>query len=233
MLNKLVRLTAVVCVGAALATGTPTASAAPDDVITLTLVRHAQSEANANGVIDTTVPGAPLTALGEQQAKDVAARLSTDDPDGVFASTMIRTQQTARYLADEMGRQVVVLPGLREVGAGSYDGQPQDVAGTAMFAVMNDWLSGNTEARIGGSESGSEFLDRFSGAVKDIADTGERRPVAFSHGAAIALWILMSVSNPRFDLAESQPLPNTGYVVVQGNPTTGWRLVDWNGTKID
>ena len=27
-------------------------------------------------------------------------------------------------------------------------------------------------------------------------------------------------------------LPNTGYVVVEGNPQDGWMLLDWNGTTI-
>lgn len=36
--------------------------------ITLTFVRHAESEANAAQIIDTTVPGPPLSAEGMQQA---------------------------------------------------------------------------------------------------------------------------------------------------------------------
>jgi hypothetical protein len=51
------------------------ASAASQD-ITITFVRHGESEGNTSGLIDTTVPGPPLTALGEQQAKAVAQKLS-------------------------------------------------------------------------------------------------------------------------------------------------------------
>lgn len=233
MLNKLIRSAAAVCVAGALAIGTPPASAAPDDVMTLTFVRHGESEANAGGIFDTAVPGTSLTTQGVQQAKEAANRLTLSDPDGVFASSLVRTQETAQYLADEIGAPVDVLPGLREIGAGVYEGQPQSVAGAAMFAVMNDWLSGKTEARIPGSEDYWEFMNRFTGAVNAIYATGDRRPVAFSHGAAIAVWTLMSVSNPAFELFSSQPLPNTGYVVVQGNPTIGWRLIDWNGTRVD
>jgi broad specificity phosphatase PhoE len=231
--TKLLSLAAAVSIGAALVSGSPAASAEPDDVMTLTLVRHAQSEANAGGVFDTTVPGASLTALGEQQAKDAAIRLSASAPDGVFASTMARTQQTAQYLADETGQQVTVLPGLREISAGIYEGQSQDTAGTAMYDVIARWFNGDTEARIPGGENGREFLDRFNGAVNHIYTSGDRQPVAFSHGAAIGAWALMSVSNPRQELFASQPLPNTGYVVVQGNPSIGWKLLDWNGTAID
>lgn len=208
------------------------ASAAPADDIIITFVRHAESQTNARRIIDTSIPGPPLSEEGVRQAKDGAYRLSLGDPDGVFASSMARAQQTAQYLADEMSEPVEVLPGLREIPAGFYEGQPQDVAGPALFAVFDEWLSGHTEVPIPGSESGMEFLDRFSSAVTDIIATGDRHPVAFSHGAAIAIWTLMSVSNPRFELFRDQPLPNTGYVVIQGNRTDGWRLIDWNGTKI-
>jgi broad specificity phosphatase PhoE len=211
--------------------GSPVA-AAPDDDITITFVRHGESQSNASGTIDTSVPGPPLTEEGMRQAKEAAYRLSTSKPDGVFASSMVRAQQTAQYLADELGESVRVLPGLREVGAGEYEQQSGHDAYTGFYGILDKWMTGSREARIPGAEDGFEFMDRFSGAVKEIAATGDRRPVAFSHGAAIAVWTLMTVSNPRFELFKDQPLPNTGYVVIQGNPVDGWRLIDWNGTKI-
>ena len=101
----------------------PTASAAPEGDITLTLIRHAQSTGNTSGFIDTTTPGPGLTDLGWQQAHQVAADYADDGFDGVFASTMTRTQQTAQFLADELHDPVEVLPGLREIEAGVLRGQ--------------------------------------------------------------------------------------------------------------
>lgn len=43
------------------------ASASPE--ITVTFVRHGESEGNLSGFIDTSVPGPSLTPKGEQQAK--------------------------------------------------------------------------------------------------------------------------------------------------------------------
>ena len=63
--------------------------------ITLTLIRHAESQSNADGVIDTEVPGPSLTSVGEQQAAAVASRLKGNGYDGIYASEMVRTQQTA------------------------------------------------------------------------------------------------------------------------------------------
>jgi hypothetical protein len=33
--------------------------------------------------------------------------------------------------------------------------------------------------------------------------------------------------------AESKPLPNTGRVVVRGNPHDGWHLVEWDGAGVE
>jgi hypothetical protein len=71
-----------------------------------------------------------------------------------------------------------------------------------------------------------------SKAVKTIYDSGETNPVAFSHGLAILYWALMIVKNPDMSLA-NDPLPNTAHVVITGNPTDGWTLVNWNGRPVE
>jgi len=73
--------------------------------ITVTFVRHAQSEANASGTINTDVPGPGLSPLGKDQAEQVAHQLGHKDYDSIYASTMTRTQQTAAPLAAELGKQ--------------------------------------------------------------------------------------------------------------------------------
>ena len=45
--------------------------------VTMTWVRHAQSTANAAGIVDTSVPGPGLTALGDTQAQVIAETLAT------------------------------------------------------------------------------------------------------------------------------------------------------------
>jgi broad specificity phosphatase PhoE len=209
--------------------GMPAAHAADHHTIVLTLVRHAESTANADRVIDTSVPGPDITALGYGQAADAANQLSVNRYDGIYASTMVRTQETAAPLSQALDEPVTVLAGLREIEAGQNEGLPEASATT--FKAPMAWLKGNRTARIPGSINGVEFQARFNDAVKAIYDSGETNPVAFSHGFAIAYWVLMTVKNPGIDLA-SNPLPNTGHVVVTGNPTDGWTLANWNGTTV-
>jgi broad specificity phosphatase PhoE len=215
--------------------GLTAAPATADPDITITFVRHAQSQGNASGLIDTTVPGPPLTPLGEQQAKEVAVELARTPHDGIYASSMIRTQQTAQPLADELHEQIIVLPGLREIEAGDFEGKPEvDVFADAGYLLpLEQWLRGNRNARIPGSIDGNEFNARFTEAVNEIYRSGHQQPVAFSHGAAIAMWTMMNVASPPVDLAVTHPLPNTGLVVVRGNPADGWTLLDWDGINLE
>lgn len=199
--------------------------------MTLTFVRHGQSTANEAGILNTAVPGPGLTALGVQQAQDVAAVLVTQGHDGIYASTMIRTQQTAAPLGE-----AVVLPGLQELDAGVFEGTaergPLALLGYALPPLA--WTFGLRAIPIlGSSDTGNAFDARVDGAVKTIYDTGDRNPVVYSHGATIMFWVMMNVDNPDPLLILTHPLDNTDMVVVNGTPDDGWTLTDWDGVKVD
>ena len=197
--------------------------------ITLTFIRHAESEANVNGVIDTSVPGPSLTAAGQQQAAAVASRLESNKYDGIYASEMVRTQQTAAPMSKALGEPVTVLPGLNEISAGWFDGDKVDKAAITYMVAPADWLRGDTSFSIPGSVSGADFNGKFTAAVQRIYDSGDNKPVAFSSAASIMMWTLMNARNAKNSLATDHPLPNTGRVVLTGNPVIGWTLVDWDG----
>ena len=197
--------------------------------ITLTFIRHAQSEANANGIIDTSVPGQGLSRDGQSQAQQLAH--SHHDFDAVYASTMARAQQTAAPLAAELGKQVEVLQGIQEINAGWFNGKPVSMDPSTYLLAPADWLRGDTQNSIPGSISGKEFNNQFTAAVNKIYNSGHSKPVVFSHLYAIEYWTLMNTTNAKDSLATSHPLPNTGRVVITGNPTNGWTLVDWDGIR--
>jgi broad specificity phosphatase PhoE len=215
-------LAAVITVGAC--SGTPHPRS-----ITLTFIRHAESQSNAAHVINTDIPGPSLTEEGQGQAEQLAHQLSRNNFDGIYASDMIRTQQTAEPLAHALGKRVEILPGLGEIAAGWYT--PTKRADLTYLVAPSDWLNGDLKDAVPGSISGTEFNDRFSAAVQKIYDSGNSRPVAFSHAESIAYWTLMNVKNPKDSLATSHRLPNLGRVVITGSPAMGWTLVDWDGIR--
>jgi broad specificity phosphatase PhoE len=226
VLGKAAAVAAAAMVVGACSSGPPAPAS-----ITLTFVRHAESQGNVSGFINTAVPGPNLTPAGEQQAQSVANDLRGNGYDGIFVSTMVRTQETAAPLAKDLGDQVQVLPGLREISAGRFEGQPDSSAAATYFVAPMAWLQGNRNATIPDSVNGNQFNGEFTAAVQKIYDSGDKKPVAFSHGAAIMLWTMMNVKNPKDSLLTTHPLPNVGQVVIRGNPTTGWTLVSWDSLE--
>ena len=204
------------------------------DAMTLTFVRHGESEANAAGVIDTSVPGPHLTDLGRQQAEAVADELAGNNYDGVYASSMIRTQETAEPLATRLHQDVVVLPGLREIDAGVFEGQSEDSGLGRIGYVLAPvaWTLGARFVPVLGSTDGNAFDARADDAVQTIYDSGDRNAVVFSHGATIMFWTMMNVDNPALGLVLSHPLDNTSVVMVTGNPEDGWTLENWDGVEL-
>lgn len=212
--------------------------------ITLTFIRHAESEANVAKIIDSDIPGPDLTEEGRAQAEQLAHQLSRNSFDAVYASQMARTQQTAAPLAHALGKTVEILPGLNEINAGRYNHTPSkgacvqtdhdrwlDATCSPHLLAPADWLNGDVQNAIPGSVNGNQFNDQFTAAVQKIYDEGHAKPVAFSSRESIMYWTLMNVKNPKDSLVKTHPLSNVSRVVITGSPTLGWTLVDWDGIR--
>jgi broad specificity phosphatase PhoE len=199
--------------------------------ITLTFIRNAQTQADADGFINTDMPGLGLTPEGKGQAQQVAHQSGRNDFDAVYASAMADAQQTAGPLAGELGKQVEVLSGVQALNAGWYNGKPESMASTTYMLAPADWINGDIQDSIPGSISGKQFNEQFTAAVNKVYNSGHSKPVVFSQGPAIMSWTLMNAKNGKNSLLTSHPLPNIGRVVISGNPTDGWTLVDWDGIR--
>jgi len=180
----------------------------------------------------------------------------------VYASDFLRAQQTAWPLLQLlMGNNNYdqipggptplfdssqILSGLGEINAGWLEGQSGTIPGLLYLLPTLAWMTGAYWVPMLGSDinpNGMAFQDNYSGAIQTIYDASTAdtdspgTDVAFSHGAAIMAWTMMNVKNPDWGLfletlAGDSGLPNTGQVVVEGNPTDGWTLVSWNGTDV-
>jgi len=216
----------------------------PQQSIVIDFVRHGQTASNAANLIDTAVPGPPLTALGQMQAQAIANILTPQGPfAGIFDSQLTRTIQTAAPLvANFPGSSAVVLPGLNEINAGILEGLPQIPAGILYLVGPLAWTLGlpltPMLAPLSTDFNGVVFGDRFGGALQTIYSNALANPVpsntsvAYSSAFTIEVGTLMNVNNPNPLLMLTHSLPNTGVVVVQGNPHDGWTMVSWDGVPI-
>lgn len=98
----------------------------PPGATEVVLIRHGSARHSTPeeplGLIDGQ-SDPDLTELGRDQALAVAERLSSAKTEAIFVTPLRRTQETARPLAERLGIEPVVLPELREVYLGDWEGQ--------------------------------------------------------------------------------------------------------------
>lgn len=199
----------------------------------LILVRHGQTSSNVAGALDTAVPGAGLTALGRRQAAAVPEALSDVPVAAVYASPLVRTQQTAAPLAEARGLSVTVRAGLEEVSAGAFEMRTDDEAVHGYLDCLRAWLVGDLARAMPGAPDGHDFVRRFGEALLSIVD--EHDPgssvVVVSHGAAIRVWTALA-TRMSHEHATELHIANTAAAFLDGSPDAGWELVRWTGDPL-
>lgn len=197
----------------------------------LYLTRHGQTASNVGRLLDTAAPGADLTDLGHQQARDLVERVATmlagEDLGAVYASDLVRAQQTATPLAESLGLDVVVVDGLREIQAGDWEMTDDWMP---FVEAVTRWGDDPTE-RIPGGETGVEFMQRYEDALLRIAGDGHPAALAVSHGAAIRCWTTATFGLDT-DFFATRTLDNTLVVTLEHEPSTGWRLIAWGDEPV-
>jgi broad specificity phosphatase PhoE len=198
----------------------------------LLLIRHGQTPSNVSGVLDTRIPGPGLTALGQAQADAVPQTLAGVHIDAIFASVQVRSQITAAPLAADRGLDVYVREGIREISSGDYEMRSDRSCVEEYLDTMVLWADGDLDARLPGGESGASMLARFDEVVAEAFDAGHSSVALVSHGAAIRTWSASRSGNLSAQFIRENPLHNTGIVILEGTPSTGWTALTYMGKAV-
>ncbi|GAB2561092.1 histidine phosphatase family protein [Leucobacter ruminantium] len=194
----------------------------------IVLVRHGQTPSNVEGLLDTAAPGPGLTSLGERQAAAIPDAFRDRGIETVSVSPLLRTSLTAAPFAQSRSLDPSVHEGLREVEAGDLEMAADRDAIRTYITTIFDWVRGDEQRRMPGGESGAEFFARYDAAIEEIAATGAESAMLVSHGAAIRAWATSRVSGVDLSRVERTSMPNTGFVAIEGDPSRGWRLLEWS-----
>jgi broad specificity phosphatase PhoE len=198
----------------------------------LILIRHGQTPANVDGILESTVPGPGLTELGHAQAAELVDALADQPIDALFVSTMVRTHLTAAPVVAARGLDPVERDGLREVSAGDVEGNTDEASVHQYVHTLFTWAGGDLDVRMPGAETGREVLARFDEVVAEAESLGVENVALVSHGAIIRAWCGVRTANVDQEFIRHHYVVNTGVVVVDGSTQDGWEVTSWLGSSV-
>ncbi|MBI2724346.1 MAG: histidine phosphatase family protein [Chloroflexi bacterium] len=167
------------------------------------LVRHGQQDYDPTGPTHQQIDP-PLSELGRQQARLVAASLSTGRIDHVYASPMKRALETGREIARHHRLEPTVLDDLREVGVFAEmppDKTPLEYIGRRALAGARERMMVEKSWDVYPySESSHDFRKRVINAIEGIIVTHpDERVVIACHGGVINAYVGHIIGS-RYDM---------------------------------
>jgi len=204
----------------------------PPDAVDLLLIRHGASAAAVPGEPFELLEGQadpPLAPEGAEQARKVAAWLANEPISSLFVTPLRRTAQTAAPMAERTGLVPQVVPELREIFLGEWEGGEFRIR-----VAQGDPLSIRLfeEERwdvIPGAESLESFGARIASGLERVADEigSGNTGAAILHGGVI--------TEICHQVARSRPfaflqVDNTSITRVVRRPDGRWLLRYFNET---
>lgn len=170
----------------------------------LVIIRHGHTASNSSG--GSRMSGwtdTPLSNQGRRQVACLARRMSSEPASVLYASPLLRALETARPVAQAVGAEVRLEPGLREIHCGEVDGWPVEEVRRRYPDLWEANLRQDDEGfRWPGGETYRELRERSLGAFRRIAAAhpGERILVV-THAGVISqvLGCLRGISPARWE----------------------------------
>lgn len=172
------------------------------------LVRHGASEAAVVGSRFPLVDGhsdPALSAAGRAQAGMVADGLGSDEFSGLFVTSLRRTRETAEPLIEATGLEPVVIPELREVYLGDFEGGEYRIRAGRGDPVIQQVFSEERWDAIPNGESWQDFGARVTAGIEQIvaAVGSDTTAVAVVHGAVIGQLCRQATASRPFAFVHS------------------------------
>ncbi len=184
---------------------------------TLLLCRHGQSEWNQQGLIQGQSPEAGgLTERGRWQAQQLGLRLKSLDVVALYASDLLRAQETAQIISAALDLPVQPDPRWREIDLGVWQGLTPD-------EVDQRWPGDKIRAMdLPRGEIGETFAALSQRTVAAMHDLAARHPgqtiAVVSHGGNVRAALLATdVPTDGGPDPRRAPIGNTSLTIVQVN----------------
>jgi len=179
----------------------------------LIVVRHAQSESNKAKFYAAAI-NVNLTEYGRLQAEKTAAFLRDYPIDRAYSSPMVRVIQTAKPIIRDRGLDLEIVPDLREIYGGVWEGLTYEEI-ESNYPVNRDlWYHDFINCICPGGDSVSDLYNRVRPAFeKIIADNYGKTILVASHATPIRLMLTLFSGKPIKE-ANHTPWPENASITI-------------------
>jgi probable phosphoglycerate mutase len=204
----------------------------PPGATEIILVRHGASAAAVKGEPFPLVDGhgdPPLAPEGELQADAVAERLAGEGLSGLFVTTLQRTHRSAAPLAERTGLAPAVVPELREVRLGEWEGGEFRIRMAEGDPVALQAVAEERWEVIPGAETMASLAQRVRDGIEAIVAAAgpDVRVAAIVHGGVIGEVCRQATDSRAFAFVHSDNGSLTRLIVLPGG---AWLLRSFNDT---
>ncbi len=133
------------------------------------LLRHGETDWNRVMRIQGGASDTPLNDTGRRQAQKAGRALANQQISAVYSSPLKRAAETAGIIAGSIGLEVQTVAGLREIGAGKYEGVLTSDLGMRFSQLISTPDSSGRLPVPEGGESLEQVQARAWAAVSEIA----------------------------------------------------------------
>jgi broad specificity phosphatase PhoE len=166
----------------------------------LILIRHGEVEESYHRIFGGRID-MNLSARGRDQATSLANYLKRKPVEAIYASPMMRVQQTLAPYLEQCGLRPQILPDLREVDFGDWTGHNWEAIQANFGLNAYDWLELLEQDRIPNAESARAYRARVEACARQIVGNHPGQLVAvYCHGGIVRmlLSILLNLPLPAF-----------------------------------
>lgn len=202
----------------------------------LYFVRHGESVANLLREFSNSGVKHPLTERGVEQARRLAQQLAGIPFEGIYSSPVLRAQQTAQIVADQVQVPVEVTEALREWNVGIYEGTADPEGWRLHRQVQDDWFFKHApESKMPGGENLNEIRARFEpfieGLIRTHGNTG-RNLLCVAHGGLYTAMLPVIFKNIDHVFADERGIPHTTPCLAELR-ADGLYCTSWFGSPIE
>ena len=202
---------------------------------TIYIIRHGQSHANYPADIYGLNKG--LTKKGKEQAQETAEKLKNIKFDVIFASPLIRAQETATIIAAEHKLEILTKEALKERHSGSLDGRviKEVEAELSHLVEMRENLPFKEWKKIPfgeGRETDEQIISRFITALREIAVGYPGKNIMLISHVALMRPFLIHLGLTSYKELKGKKIDNASFIKIE-NDGVDFKVLELHGIDVE